>query len=197
MGAMLQKSLFAQLLVCFVVISVVEAWILPMKSLHFRAHSTTRFRYLQSSKQNEQLMRLNVKKSNGMSDVENSLGCFNFLKNELDFSDDDLTRILINNPHLLYLKVDGKLKPLLDVLKSFEFSLPQIKGMIKRFPSILAYDYEWSIPERLISLRNAFHLTTHELVEVVSNVPLLLVSFSPIFHSFLVFFSYLTYNPLT
>lgn len=101
---------------------------------------------------------------------------FFYLKYELKLSEATLMKILTKHSWITYLKVESNLKPTIDTFKSFGFKDRDIKLMIELVPSILGINYEWTLPEKLISLQQMYSLNRMNLVKIVTNQPWLLSS---------------------
>ena len=101
---------------------------------------------------------------------------FFYLKYELKLSEATLMKILTKHSWIMYLKVESNLKPTIDTFKSFGFKDRDIKLMIELVPSILGINYEWTLPEKLISLQQMYSLNRMNLVKIVTNQPWLLSS---------------------
>lgn len=101
---------------------------------------------------------------------------FFYLKYELKLSEATLMKILTKHSWIMYLKVESNLKPTIDTFKSFGFKDRDIKLMIELVPSILGINYEWTLPEKLISLQQMYALNRMNLVKIVTNQPWLLSS---------------------
>jgi len=101
---------------------------------------------------------------------------FFYLKYELKLGEATLMKILTKHSWIMYLKVESNLKPTIEAFKSFGFKDRDIKLMIELVPSILGINYEWTLPEKLISLQQMYSLNRINLVKVITNQPWLLSS---------------------
>jgi hypothetical protein len=99
-----------------------------------------------------------------------------YLERELGLDGDTLKRIVLQHPWVLYLKVKTNVMPTIAVLESFGFSKGDVRKLISSVPSVLGISYNWTLPEKLMSLRTMFNISPADLPRLLKAQPYLLTS---------------------
>ena len=99
---------------------------------------------------------------------------FFYLQNVLRISDPSLMRIVLQYPNLLYLQPTTNLAPTVAVLRSFGFLDRDVRHMVEMVTSVLSINHEWTLPEKLLSLQQCFHLSKRQLVRLCVRQPFVL-----------------------
>jgi hypothetical protein len=99
-----------------------------------------------------------------------------YLERELGLDGDTLKRIVLQHPWVLYLKVKTNVMPTIAVLESFGFSKGDVRKLISSVPSVLGISYNWTLPEKLMSLRTMFTISPADLPRLLKAQPYLLTS---------------------
>jgi len=85
-------------------------------------------------------------------DIKESLTIY-YLEQELKLSKETLTKIILKYSWILYLKVDTNLRPTIEVMKSFGLKDRDVRLIVSKAPSVLAINYDFTLPEKLIALQ--------------------------------------------
>jgi len=85
-------------------------------------------------------------------DMKESLTIY-YLEQELKLSKETLTKIILKYSWILYLKVDTNLRPTIEVMKSFGLKDRDVRLIVSKAPSVLAINYDFTLPEKLIALQ--------------------------------------------
>lgn len=99
-----------------------------------------------------------------------------YLEKELQLSNDVLKKIILRFPWILYLQVTTNLQPTIEVFHAFGFKIGEIRNVVSHAPSVLAINYQWTLPEKLISIQKMFFLSQEDLIRVVVSQPYLITS---------------------
>lgn len=92
-------------------------------------------------------------------DIKESLTIY-YLEQELKLSKETLTKIILKYSWILYLKVDTNLRPTIEVMKSFGLKDRDVRLIVSKAPSVLAINYDFTLPEKLIALQKMVSSST-------------------------------------
>lgn len=112
-------------------------------------------------------------------DIKESLTIY-YLEQELKLSKETLTKIILKYSWILYLKVDTNLRPTIEVMKSFGLKDRDVRLIVSKAPSVLAINYDFTLPEKLIALQKM----VSTLLVCHSTTPFALTPSLPIGDSF-------------
>lgn len=99
-----------------------------------------------------------------------------FLCKELGLRKQDLESVEKRFPTLFKLSVESNIRPTIEVLRSFGFKTKDLRQILKVNPRAFSLNSEWTLPEKLLELEQAFGLSRRELLRTVKSFPLLLTT---------------------
>lgn len=104
------------------------------------------------------------------SDREEDMLTIVYFKKVLKISDDGLKSILLHHSWILHLRVKS-LIPKVNYLKTYGFKDKDIRKLVEYMPSVLAMNYQHSIPQKLLCLQKYFNLSKANVIAIVVSQP--------------------------
>eukprot|EP01031_Cornospumella_fuschlensis_P042027 gene42027-51308_t len=114
-------------------------------------------------------------------DKTKKVDAIDYLRDVLGLPEATLEKIVVSWPSMVHYNAQDHIIPTVkrdawQVLQGFGLKISDVRSMLSSVPAILTLEREYSLPERLLSIKQLFSLSTASLAEVVRQQPYLVTA---------------------